>query len=167
MTVEQARPVIERIMDTVHQRLQVLLSDVYPNTPVSEVIRPSRTISFQPKPWQIVLTLGDQEVNEALCKAGNPPAIAYDARINIYCHLMPSETDNTPIDTYQTVFYADVQEALTNSGDGGWWGMGGLAINSHIRAMEQMTSDGGMDGFCVPLEVCYRVSEYSAYEVRY
>ena len=167
MSLIEARPVIKRIMRTVHQRLQVLLSDVYPNSPVCEVIRPTRTVSYTPKSWQIVLTLGEEEVTEAQGRAGNPPAIAYDAQINIYCHLMPSETDSTPIDEYQAIFYADVVEALTDSGDAGWWAMGGNAINSHIQAREGIASDGGVDGFLVPLKVCYRVSEWSPYQVRY
>jgi hypothetical protein len=167
MSVGQARPVIERIMRVVHQRLQVLMSDVYPNSPVVEVIRPTRTLSYTPKPWQIILSLGEEEVDEALSKEGNPPAIAYDATINIYCHLMPSETDPTPIDEYHAVFYADVVEALTDSGNGGWWSFGALAINSRIGAREAIDSDGGMDGFNVPLHVCYRVSEWSPYQVRW
>lgn len=167
MSVDETRPVIERITQVLYTRLQVLLTDVYPNSPVVEVIRPSRTINFSPKSWQILLTNGGEERNEELGKPGNPPAVAYDATLNVHCHLMPSETDPTPIDEYQAVFYADVVEAITDGGRPHWFSFGALAINSNIGARQPIDSDGGIDGFTVPVEVCYRVSEWSPYEVRY
>lgn len=165
--VTKTRPVIERIVQLVKQRCDVLMTDVYPNSPVVEVLRPSRTISFTPRSWQLIITLGDQDRNDDLSKPGNPPSVAFDAVINIHCHLMPSETDDTPIEEYQNVFYADTIEAITDSGDAGWWSWGGLAINTQIAPMEPIAADGGVDGFKIPLEVCYRVSEWSPYEVRY
>lgn len=143
-----------------------MTTGIYPNSPVCEVIRPLRTDSWTPKNYQILLHLSEQVESEGLSRPGNPPAIAYDAKIMLLCHVMPSETDETPFDEYCSVFYADVVEALTDSGNPTWYNFGNLAFNSSIGAPEPLGADGGVDGFLVPLTVSYRVSEWSPYQVR-
>lgn len=138
---------------------------MYPNSPVVEVIRPVRTESFSPKSFQIVMTLGEQEQMEEHSLPGNPPAIAYNALFNIYCHVMPSETDATPFDEYCATFYADTVEALTDSGDAAWYYFGDLALDANIGPMTPLDADG-VDGFMIPLNIVYRVSELSPYERR-
>jgi len=165
MPVSESRPILEQIVDTVYDRLAVMTTGVYPNSRVTEVIRPVRTESFSPKSFQIILILGEQEEVEELSRPGNPPAIAFNALLNIYCHVMPSETDTTPFDEYCITFYADVVEALTDSGDAGWFYFGDLAIDANIGPMTALDADG-VDGFLVPLNVTYRVSEWSPYQRR-
>jgi hypothetical protein len=166
MSVASTRPVIERIMQVVEQRLQVMTTGIYPNSPVVEVIRPLRTDSWTPRSYQILIYLNEQVESEGLMRPGNPPAIAYDARIALLCHVMPSETDTTPFDEYCNTFYADIVEALTDSGNPNWYDFGNLAFNASIGSPEPLGADGGVDGFLVNLTVTYRVSEWSPYQVR-
>ena len=167
MSIDSTRPVIERIANTIYTRLSTMTAGTFPNSPVSEVIRPVRTESFSPKNYQIILILGDQEQVEALSKNGNPPSVAFTADFHICCHVMPSEKDATPFDEYCSTFYADVVECLTDSVDANWWRWGNLAVDSNIGPMQPMDTDGGLDGFIVPLTITYRVSEWSPYEPRY
>lgn len=161
------RPVIERIIQTLFERLNVMTTGIYPNSPVVEVLRPVRTESFSPKHFQLILIQGEQERIDELSKNGNPPSVAFMQTMHVAAHVMPSETDSTPFDEYCNTFYADIVECITNSGDSSWWRFGDLAINSEIGPMQPMESDGGVDGFIMPIEITYRVSESSPYEPRY
>ena len=160
MSVDSARPVIERIMSLVYDRLNIMTTGIYPNSPVCEVVRNLRTETYSPKSYQIILVLSEQENIEELTKPGNPPSVAHLARIHVYCHVMPSETDTTPFEEYCSAFYADCIEALTDSGDANWWRWGNYAIDSRYGAMQNLDSDGGVDGFMIQLEINYRVLEW-------
>ena len=158
-------PVNERIAQVLLARLELLIGGTKPETPVVEVVRPTRLGDFTPKNMQIVLTVGGIEENEELSHAGNPAAIAYDIKVSIHFHLLPSELDPTPIDEIINTAAADVAESITDSGVD-WFNFGGLSINANINAYERIDATGGVDGFTLPLVVTYRVSENDHYQVR-
>jgi hypothetical protein len=166
MPLSESRPVLERIMQVVKQRLEVLTTNVYPNSPIVEVIRPCRTDTYETQSWQILVLLTEHDEVPELARAGNPPACAYMAKISLVAHIMPSETDPTPQDEYASIIHADMVESLTDSGNPLWMQWGNLAIDSKIGGMEPLAADGGIDGFSLTLEITYRVSEWSPYEVR-
>lgn len=164
MPVIADRPVVEKIAEALFDRLQRLVAGRSSTTVASEVIRAKRMGGWTPKNLQIVLTQSDPERNEELSHPGNPPAMAFDIRFNIRCHVIPSELDPTAVDTYINAMTADVINCITRDAD--WYNFGGLAVNSQFDAIEQIDSDGSFDGANVPLNVTYRVSETNQYEVR-
>ena len=116
MSLDSVRPVNERIAAVLLARLQILTTGIKPATPIREVIRPKRLNEFTPQHLQIVMTVDEVIANDDLSHAGNPPAIAYDMTINLHCHLMPSELDETPIDLYINTAAADIAESITDPG---------------------------------------------------
>ena len=166
MPVTNSRPVLERICDILHDRIATLTTGIKPATPLVEVIRPTRVEDFTPKHMQIVMVLSEAEEADDLYRPGNPPAIAYNQTINLYCHIMPSERDPTPLDEYASTMHADVVESITDAG-ALWHDFGGLAIDTKLGAVERIASDGSVDGIVIPIVVTHRTSEWSPYEVRY
>lgn len=166
MSVGSTRPVIERIIQVVAQRLDVLTTSVYPNSPIVEVIRPNRTGTYETQSWQILVLINEMSPVPELDRAGNPPAKATRAQLALIAHIMPSETDPTPQDEYCNVIYADMVEALTDSGNACWMQWGNLALDSTIGPMQPLSADGGVDGFMIPLDITYRTSEWSPYDQR-
>ena len=165
MSITSVRPVNERIAQVLFDRLHLLVTGIKPATPIREVIRPKRLNDFTPQHLQIVMTTDEVTANDDLSHAGNPPAIAYDMTVNVHCHLLPSELDVTPIDEYINTAAADVAESITDAGID-WFNFGGLAIDAQIDPYERIDAGGGIDGFTLPVQVTYRVSENSHYEVR-
>ncbi len=165
MSVASTRPVLERITQVLLSRLELLLTGIKPSTPIQEVLRLPRHADFTPQHLQLILTVDTVEEDEDLSHPGNPPAIAFVVTYNIHCHLLPSEHDSTPIDEYIAVAAADVAESITDPGVD-WFNFGGLSIDAQINAYERFDVTGEMDGFTLPVEVTYRVSENSHYEVR-
>jgi len=165
MSVTSARPVVERIAVAIYERVQTLTAQKAEPMLFKEVIRPKRLETYTPKDRQIVVTQGDSERVPALDKPGDPPAICYARLFNIRVHLMPSESDPTPIDEYANVAHASVVHAVTDVQDR-WHTFGGLAFNADWGDPEGLAASGGKDGVTIPLLVFYRTSERSPYEVR-
>lgn len=144
-------------------RLERLLVPAAYNTEASQVVRPLRYGGFTPKDLQIVLTQDSPIRNEELDCPGNPPKIAWDLRFNIRCHVMPSESNTTPVDDIINTMSADVVKAVCL--DSSWQTMDGNAINSHWQDHENIDGDGSFDGVNLPLVVTYRVQETDPYQV--
>lgn len=165
MSITAALPISERIAAVLFERLQLLTAGLSDYTHVYEVIRPTRLGGFTPRHLQIVLTAGDKERITELDYPGNPPANAYSQTWNIRCHLMPSEKDPTPIDTYMELIAADVVRAVCGT-DSDWYRFNGLAIDATWESHEAIQADGGLDGVNVPLAVLYRVAENDPFNHR-
>ena len=164
MSVVESLPVVSRITSELYDRLNKLAAGFSPFTSVYEVVRPLRLGQYTPRHLQIVLTKGpSEEVPELMCP-GNPPAIAWRQRFDIRCHVMPSEKDPTPIDTYCEVMAADVVRAVCEPSR--WYTFGGLAIDTAWLPHEDINSDGGPDGVNVPIVITYRVDEGNPFNVR-
>lgn len=163
-------PVQERIAEELFFRLQFLASGYDPDVPVSEVVRPTRLGSWTPQHMQIVLTAADAEVNPELQCPGNPPAVAWNVTFNIRCHLLPSESDTTPIDRYKLLMVAAVHKVVQDTAlltfTYPWHTFNDLALDSRWQTPEQIDADGGVDGINVPLLVIYRTDETNPYNVR-
>ena len=164
MPVVYTTTVEERIAEVIEARLQLLVAGSSALAPVSEVIRPLRSGGYTPKDWQIVLTLGPKESVPDLNCPGNPPAMAYDQTYNIFCRVMASERDDTPVDAFVSAFLSEAQMAITNSTT--WYQMNGYSIDAVFDSPEYVEGGGGGDGATIPLRVTYRVSENNPYEVR-
>ena len=164
MPVVANGPVAERIAGEIEHRLQRLLLGTSSPIRVREIVRPKRNESNTPIHLQIVLTQGDPEVDEALSHAGYPPATCWKQWFSIRCHLMPSELDPTPVDTYQNYLVADIRRAVCK--DASWWTFDGLAINSQWDNVIGSDMDGGLAAFNMPLIVWYRTDETDPYTLR-
>lgn len=168
MPVTETRPVNERIIKEVIERLQLLMagySDYFRSPYVKrEVFHNTET----PKPYGIIVTQGNPErVPESDCP-GNPPALAYMLPINIRCRIMPSETDLTPVDEYINVIAAEVQRVVCDETelDYSWHTFENLSFDAQWATHELVGGEGGFEGINVPLLVTYRVTEGNPFEVR-
>jgi len=158
--------VLENIALTLLARLEGLVNNggTY-NTDVVEVIRPTRLGSnWTPQHLQIVLTQGASEVVDELSYPGNPPAICRRQTFNIRCHVMSDEQDTEAIETVINTFAADIVKVVCTPSE--WYNFSGYAINSEWLAMEDIASDGSVDGCNVLIAVYYRTDENDPYTVR-
>ncbi len=162
MPLTEAGPIVEQISASLLTRLRVMETGVWPMTPVSQVVRPKRNSDYRPQNMQIVLTEDDPEPNPELNRPGNPPAIAWDLKFNIRCHITPSEKDPRPLMQQVNRFAADVIRAVCQ-GSAHWHSFGGLAVNAKWAQPERIEADGGITGVNVPLIVTYRVAENDPY----
>lgn len=168
MPVTETRPINERIVKEVVERLQLLTAG-YSDFFVAPYAKRERFHDTEtPKPYGIIVTQGgDERLPESDCP-GNPPALAYTLTINIRCRIMPSETDTTPVDEYINVIAAEVKRVVCDESDldYGWHTFEDLAFNAQWGSHELVSSDGSFEGLSVPLSVMYRVSEGNPFEVR-
>ena len=165
MPVTAALPISERIAAVLFERLQLLTAGLSDYSKVYEVVRPTRLGGFTPRHLQIMLTAGDKQRVPELDYPGNPPANAYQQTWNIRCHVMPSEKDPTPIDTYIETIAADVVRAVCGT-DEYWHTFNDLAIDATWESHEAVQADGGLDGVNVPIAVLYRVAENDPFNPR-
>jgi hypothetical protein len=155
--------VVEQIARTLLTRLETLKASGYDNR-VLEVIRPVRLNEWTPRHLQIVLTQGSAEEVPELSYPGNPPAIAIRQTFNIRGFLMPSERSNVPIETQINSFASDVRKAITTPAN--WYQFGSNAIDATFETKEDVSADGGLEGFNLPLSILYRTDENDPYQVR-
>lgn len=164
----ETRPVSERIVKEVVERLQLLTAGYSDYFVAPHVKRELFHDTETPKNFGIIVTQGNVErLPESDCP-GNPPALAYALPVNIRCRIMPSERDTTPVDEYINVIAAEVQRVVCDETDldFSWHTFEDLAFNAMWQSHELVTSDGGFDGVLIPLQVMYRVSENNPFEVR-
>ena len=152
-------PVSEQIAVVVFTRLQVLETvgeSVYEFT-ACNVVRPRRYNSHTPEHQQIVLMQeAPQRAPDYDCP-GSPNKLAWSLRFLIVCHVMPSEEDETAVDTLKNLMWAEVIRVVAT--DQNWETMDDLAIESEWEDPEFIDPSGGVDGVIVPLSVTYRHSE--------
>jgi len=165
MSVTTARPINERIAATLYARLRLLTADYVGTTKIKEVVRPTLRGNYTPKHLQVVLTQDDPERAPDFDRPGNPPSIGWEQRFDIRCHVMPSETDTTPVAEYINTISADVVLAVT-TGSVQWHNFDGLAIDAEWQSRETIDEDGSFGGINVPLSVLYRVEENDPYQAR-
>lgn len=164
MPVTESLPVISRIGQELFDRLKRLEADYSDFLSISEVVRPLRLGQYTPKHLQIVLTKGDAERVPELDCFGNPPAIAWRQRFDIRCHVMPSERDDTPLDTYNELMQASVVKTVCDASQ--WHTFGGVAVNAEWDQAELIDSDGGPAGINVPILITYRTDEGNPFNAR-
>ena len=163
MSITASYPVVTRIGSELFDRLQKLAAGYSPFTALYEVVRPTRNADYTPRHLQIVLTKADpEEVTELGCP-GNPPAIAWRQRFDIRCHVLPSEKDSTPIDTYCEVMAADVVRVVCDATR--WHTFAELAINAEWLPTEMIVSDA-IAGVVVPIAITFRTDEGNPFNVR-
>lgn len=156
--------IAEQIARKVRTRLAAISTGSGYETTASQVVRPKRINSFQPKDYTIVVTQDTAtEVPELSCP-GNPPATAWQLPFVITGSVRPSEKDTTPVETYKNTFWADCVRAI-NTGTA-WWNWDGLAIDSSVGDVESADDGEGETAFQFRLFVTYRVSENDPYTQR-
>ena len=168
MPVTETRPVNERIIQEVVERLQLLTAGYSDYFVAPYVKREIFHSTETPKPYGIIVTQGSAErLPESDCP-GNPPALAYMLPINIRCRIMPSETDTTPVGEYINVIAAEVQRVVCDESDltYSWHTFEDLSFNAMWGSHEIVNGEGGFEGINVPLQVMYRVTEGNPFEVR-
>jgi hypothetical protein len=157
--------VVETIALALKSRLDAMIGSGSYSTVISEVQRPKRFADFTPRHNQIVLTQGPLDRVGELDRPGNPPANAYRQTFNIHCHVMQDERGQEAIDEMLNAFHADVVKAIA-SGSSTWHTFGGYAIDAVFGSVQFIAADGGIDGFTVPLQITFRVSEDDPTELR-
>lgn len=154
--------ILENIAVELERRLKLMVGNTDFNTNVYEVVRPKRLGDYTPIHKQIVLTQGEEEIDEELSCPGNPPAIARRQKFNIRCHLMTDEKATDAIDTDINAFASDVILAVTDDYNT-WHTFDGNAIDAAWGTRELVNADGGIDGVNLPLYVTYRTNENDPY----
>ena len=154
--------IVEQIYDVIVDRMESMIDNPDYEIGVAEVFRPTRMGEFTPRDRQILVVQGDDERVTELDIPGNPPGIARRQTFNIRCHLMPDE--NSGEDAVNQAA-ADIIKAITTP-NATWHTMDNLAIDSELGKFEFVNFDGGPDGVNVPLQVTYRISEYSPFVSR-
>lgn len=157
-------PVVEQIAVVLFSRLEKLTKTYDVTTDLAAAVRPTREGGFTPRDKQIVLSEGDDDIDEALSHPGNPPATARVQTFNIKLHAMPSEKDPTAIGKFLSVMKADVVQAVCSPAN--WEKFGNLAINARWGNTQQLELNGGMAGVNMPMLVTYRTDEGNPYKVR-
>lgn len=150
-------PLDEQIARVVFERLEITQG-------ASSVVRKSRKLAdWTPEDNQIVLVkVGPARFPGIDCQ-GNPPAYGWTVTLNIYCHKLQSEFDDTPTEELMAELVSNAMLAITT--DSNWGTMDGNAIDSNFGNM----SFPGVDGFdcvMVPLTVLFRVNEFDMYTPR-
>jgi hypothetical protein len=157
--------VIEQIADVLFNRLSALLDQDLYDDPASSIIRPTRYSDITPEDRQIVVSQGDDEIVDELSYPGNPPSIARRQVFNIRCYLMPSDRDARSVDEQINQLFADVVRAVYTSST--WHTFDNLAVDAGWLAKEYFSSDGGIEGFTMPLAITYKTDEGNPYNVRF
>jgi hypothetical protein len=156
--------VLESISVELLRRLNLLVNNTTYNTNVVEAIRPTRLGTWTPQHLQIVLTKGPEEIVDELSYPGNPPSVARRQTFNIRCHVMTDENDTDAVETVINTFAADVIKVVSTSTN--WYQFDSNAINADWLPVEDIQSDGGIDGCNVPISILYRTAENDPYTVR-
>jgi hypothetical protein len=151
--------VVERIAVELYSRLTAMVNSPTYETCITQVVRPTRLGDFTPINGTIVLTQGAPQRVPELDYPGNPPAICYRQMFNLRYLLLTDENDDTPIDTTMNQAHADIVLGVTESSSD-WVKFDNNAFDAEFQPLEYVGSDGGPDGFNLPLLVSYRVSEY-------
>jgi hypothetical protein len=132
------------------------------------VTRPKRIISTQkPSDGEIMLVQGVPEMDVENSTEGNPKLTAWTIKFGAAIFIVPSDTNEVPIDTLINIFKADVEKAMTAAEN---WEQfadapgGPLAINSWIDDPEAMPiGDASFDGIIVNYVANYRTPENDPY----
>lgn len=120
-----AEPVIELIAEEIKTRLETI--------DCVTVTRPKR-INDEPTGDRVItLTQGARSMNSAIGYVSNPPVIGFDQIFVITAEVRPSELDETPIETIQDRFEAEIRSAICGVAD--WHTFGSRAVNSDIGAV--------------------------------
>jgi hypothetical protein len=157
--------VAEQIAAKVRTRLTAISTVNGYETTASQVIRPKRIETLEPRSYTIIIKQGDLTPNAGISCAGNPPAIGWNFPFEIVGIIRQSEKDITSQDTYKNQFHADVVKAICSPTD--WHNWDGLAVNSMIGGVDDFQSGEGEDSaFIVQLTVMFRHDENDPYSVR-
>lgn len=159
-----ATAISEQIVDKVRTRLGNIKTSGGYEVTVSEVVRPTRFGGFRPQHLQLVVTQGALAKNQELSVPGNPPATAYDMEVVVAGLLMPSETNDSKIDTLRNQFAADVIKAICTP-QASWHNWDTLAIDTQIGDVDDVTTEES-SGFRVPVTVTFRTTENNPYQSR-
>lgn len=158
-------PISEQIAAKVKTRLELITTGNGYSLTASDVARPTRLGGFKPDDFLVLVNQGDIERNDELSHPGNPPATAWDMPFEIQAFLRTSEKSTVPVGTWKNRFWADIVKALND--DTAWYTWDGLAINSVIGTIEEITNtETGDSGVMVPLTVTFRTDETDPYTLR-
>lgn len=163
-------PIPELIADEVVERLEAIsIQDGFSFT-VEFVTRPNRLgTNFTPKPYGMLVILGDNQRNADMDHPGNPPAIAYDLTVMVKCFANASTTGTDSHNLRSNEMIAAAIKAIANpdTSPSTWYTLGGNAINAEFGDIEYFSSpEGDHAGAVLPLVVTYRVSETDPFTVR-
>jgi hypothetical protein len=157
--------VVEEIALEIQSRLVEMIDAVEYTSSIVQVIRPTRLGDFSAVSGTVLLTQSNPSRVPQLDYQGIPPALAYRQLFNLRYLLLTDENSAEPIDTTMNQAHADLVRGIVQA-DTNWHRFNNFAIDAEFQPLEYTASDGGPDGFNLPLLVTYRISEYDPTESR-
>ncbi len=138
--------------------LNELLQRIQNGGYIAEVVSPSLLDDYSPKDQQVIVSATNFTENPELGCQGNPPAVAFDASVNLTCILRQGKNDASNIEERLSDFSSSVVQAVC--GVDHWWTMGGNAIDTKVLAIDkEVESDGSTASHTISLNIIYRHSE--------
>ncbi len=138
--------------------LNELLQRIQNGGYIAEVVSPNLLDDYSPKDQQVIVSATSFTENPELGCQGNPPAVAFDASVEVICIIRQRKDDSNNVEERLSDFSAGVTQAAL-SGDN-WWTMGGNAIDTKVMGLEkEVESDGSTASHTISLNITYRHSE--------
>ena len=160
-----ALSIAEQILVKIKARLALVTAAEGYEVSVSQVVRPKRIETIQPKDYTVVIEQQSLIPNPAISHHGNPPAQGWTMPVVIRGVLRQSEDNSSAKDTLKHQFYAECHKAICDATS--WWNWDGLAIDTEFGNVESIESGGGQNnGFAMTIAVHFRTDENNPYNVR-
>lgn len=157
-------PIVEQIGSALVTLVQGVTTTAGCNYTLAEVVRPSRK-GFDPR--HLLAVVMQEEPNEAENENGNPPILTLEYTWRVDVFIIPSDDDETALDTYANQLWADVTKivgsafTVTTAGT-----IGALAYNWRVNPPERFLEDDGFFGVSARFTAVVRVSENDPYTQR-
>lgn len=159
-------PVIETIAAEIEDRIgSVTEANGYSLT-VGRAYRPSRLgEGSNYRDLDVVIVQNKSTRDSVLDCFGNPPAVGYSCRFDIYCIRRQSDKADSAYATLVNELEACVRKALTDATN--WHTFGGGAVNADCGdSVPFISPNGEFCGSTIPLKVWYRHDENDPYQAR-
>lgn len=150
-------PVINRILDEIKARILPVTPDFSKSGGQIEIVQPGQATS--PNLAAVIQNKTNTRVPR-LDRPGNPPAIAYDALVEIDCYVTQTGRDDREYNHACNRAISAVIKAVTQDGAALWYSFDALAHKANWGSPRSLISENGSkEGITLPLVVSYRVSE--------
>lgn len=149
--------VINRILDEIKNRVAVAVVTISGSGATVEIVQPGQATS---KSFAAVIQNKTNTRVPRLDRPGNPPAIAYDALIEIDCYIAHNDQDPREYNHDCNRAMSEIVKVVTQNGAALWYSFNALAHKANWGSPRPLISElGAKEGITVPLVVSYRVSE--------
>lgn len=157
-------PIVEQVGSALVTLVQGITAANGYSYPVAEVVRPSRK-GFDPR--HLLAVVMQEEPESAVDENGNPPILTLDYTWRVDVFIIPSDDDETSLDTYCNTLWADVVKRVSSGfSDATAGSIGMLAYNWRVLPPERFLEEDGFFGVAARFQSIVRVSETDPYTQR-